>query len=374
MASIDFQSYFALLAAELPRFSVPGVGSFVWHVEKAHVDPKAGTVAPPRPTLKYEPGHRYQSDTIAFLQEYFGIPSEEAEALLKEIGRLASAYIRAANEMEIWKLGKLKKIGGIYKVELNEEAPIPIVAELYEVSLRSSAAAAAPVSISIPHPSERTVDKAKSSSSKSEASRARVVVEEPEREKAYRSSGGQAVRRWRVVIGLVSLLMVGIGVAIFWILRGKKTHQPVEIVINKSPSPSANTPSASKQPEEPIQSQKPSTSKPPAQTIEKSKPPTKADFPQDKKEVASSVRSEPTFAKKPSSGPRYHIIAGSYPSRAEAEAKARQFTGYAVEYLPGKEPGWIRLSIYSSTDPKEVQQKLREIKSQVPDAWVLKAE
>ncbi|MCX7651461.1 MAG: SPOR domain-containing protein [Bacteroidia bacterium] len=374
MAQIDFQSYFALLAAELPRFSIPGIGSFVWHVEKAQVDPKAGSMSPPRPTLKYEPGHRYQADTVAFLQEYFGIPSEEAEALLREVGRLSSSYLRATNEMDLWKFGKVKKVGAIYKVEFSEGAPIPFTAELYEVSLRATAGAAAPVSISAPPRTDKSAEKAKSQPTKPEASRAKIVEDHPQNATESQSTT-QAKRRWSVVLALVSLLMIGIAGGVFWMLKNKKAKQPVEIVISKSSSSSAGSSSSPEQPKETPSTKTPTQADQKPKIEEKPSPPPKKTPPQPYKEAEKPVRPEPVPSSQPSTrGPKYYIIVGSYPSRAEAEAKANQFSGYRVEYLPGKEPGWVRLSIYSSSDAGEAQRKLREIKSRIPDAWVFRAE
>lgn len=380
MSQIDFQSYIALLAAEMPRFSVPGIGSFVWHVEKAQVDPKAGIVAPPRPFLKYEPGHRYQGETIAFLQEYFGMAQEEAEAFLREIGRLASAYVRATNEMDLWKLGKIKKVGAVYKVELSEDAPVPFTAELYEVSLRAGAmSAVAPPPASAPAKSKQ--DKSPKAEEKTmERSRARVV--EAIGDDIAPQPTSPSGRRWGLIIIVIGLITAVVAVGVFWVLRGRKPAQPVEVVLSKpkpdkpaqpaEPASQASSPSSAQKsvpspaPEKPQQTQKQTASaeRKPAEAEQKPLPPEKP----------ISQAPPPSPPKPVASGPRYYIIVGSYPSRAEAEAKAREFAGYRVEYLPGKDPGWVRLSIFSSSDKAEVQQKLREVKSQVPDAWVFTAQ
>lgn len=391
MSQIDFQSYIALLAAEMPRFSVPGIGSFIWHVEKAHVDPKAGTVAPPRPFLKYEPGHRYQVDTVAFLQEYFGMSPEEAEAFLREIGRLASSYIRATNEMDLWKLGKIRKVGAVYKVELAEEAPVPFTAELYEVSLRSGAVSAvAPPPVAAHAPAREKQQKpAKVKEKPVEHSRARVV-ESPATGEVIPQPASSAGRRWGLIVVGIGVIVAVVAVSVFWVLRGRKPAQPVEVVLSRpkpdkpaqpaEPASQASSPSSAQKsvpspaPEKPQQTQKRTASaerKPaePSPAPDKStgqKPPTP--------EKPVSQTPPPSPPKPVASGPRYHIIVGSYPSRAEAESRAREFSGYRVEYLPGKDPGWVRLSIFSSSDKAEVQQKLREVKSQVPDAWVFTAQ
>lgn len=383
MSQIDFQSYIALLAAEMPRFSVPGIGSFVWHVEKAHVDPKAGTVAPPRPFLKYEPGHRYQAETVAFLQEYFGMPPEEAEPFLREIGRLASNYIRATNEMDLWKLGKIRKVGAVYKVELAEEAPVPFTAELYEVSLRSGAVSAvAPPPVAAPAPArEKQQKSAKVKEKPVEHSRARVV-ESPATGEVIPQPASSAGRRWGLIVVGIGVIIAVVAVSVFWVLKGRKPAQPVEVVLSRpkpdrsaqpaEPAPQASSPASAQKsapspaPEKPQQTQKQTASaeRKPAEAEQKPLPPEKP----------VSQTPPPSPPKPVASGPRYHIIVGSYPSRAEAESRAREFSGYRVEYLPGKDPGWVRLSIFSSSDKAEVQQKLREVKSQVPDAWVFTAQ
>ncbi|MCX7606091.1 MAG: SPOR domain-containing protein [Bacteroidia bacterium] len=356
-AQIDFQLYFSLLATDLLRFSIPGIGSFVWHVERSHVDPKAGTVSPPRPSLKYEPGYRYQGETVAFLRDHFGITENEAETLLREIGRLTSTYLKAAPELELWRLGKLKRIGGTYKVELVEEAHIPFAIELQEVSLRAGAVSAVTPLSTSPVSSEE-------GKSRKEKSRARPIEDEASPaglvEKAAPSSQR---RRWLPLLGGVALVVALLAVVTFLLLKKRKPPQPVEISLSarKAPpsqdktTPVAATPPPSQSkdaPQVPPPSVEKSSSASPPKAVEKSAPPP--------------VKSIP-------SGPKYYIIVGSYPSRAEAEQKAAQFSGYKVEYLPGKEPGWVRLSIYSSTDKGEVQVRLREIKAQVPDAWVFAA-
>ncbi|MCX8112332.1 MAG: SPOR domain-containing protein [Bacteroidia bacterium] len=372
MAQIDFQSYIALLAAELPRFSVPGVGSFVWHVEKAHVDPRAGVVAPPRPALKYEPGHRFQAETITFLREYFGLPAEEAEALLREIGRLASTYLRATNEMDLWKLGKIKKVGAVYKVELAEEALIPFSAELYEVSLRSSSPAA-PVAAT---PAKAKVSgKSQDLSKASDFPRARVVEQSTETEVFTPQPTQTSGKRWSVLLISIGLIVAIITIGVFWILRKRKPAQPVEIVLSKP------KPEVSSKPELPPTPPQPTSSSSPEKRFQTSppekKPPTDqvaASPPSPKNKSAIPEQPKPQAPPSPSPGPRYYIIVGSYPSRTEAEAKARELAEFQVEYLPGKEPGWVRLSVFSSSNKADVQRKLREVKAKIPDAWVFTAQ
>lgn len=378
----------------MPRFSVPGIGSFVWHVERAQVDPKAGIVLPPRPTLKYEPGHRYQSETIMFIQEYFGMPADEAEALLREIGRVASNYVRATNEIDLWKLGKIKKVGAIYKVELANEAPIAITAELYEVSLRATTGAAvAPPPVSSPAPEKRKPEKpsktqeTQEKSKTTEQTRARVVERDAE-DTIPAKSGRSSERRWTLIIVVIGVIVAVAAVGVFWLLGKRKTAQPVEISLSKRSS--STTSSSETSDTEAAKSSASSEDKAAsARKSEKSEAaPSKAEPTRSKPEPAPQPKAQttppaekpapsppPTSDKpKPASGPRYHIIVGAYPSRAEAEAKAKQFSGYAVQYLPGKDPGWVRLSVFNTTNKGEAQRKLQEIRAQAPDAWVLTAQ
>jgi len=145
-AKIDFENYFALFAVSLERFSIPGLGSFVWHIERAEVDPKSAQIKPPRPQLKYEPGQRYLRETIAFLMDKYGLSEQEAEAFLKELGLVLVNYLKAANEMDVWKLGKLRRSGVSYRLELSEEAPLSFLEDLHPVSLRHTEGAVAPIS------------------------------------------------------------------------------------------------------------------------------------------------------------------------------------------------------------------------------------
>ncbi|MCS7189062.1 MAG: SPOR domain-containing protein [Bacteroidia bacterium] len=359
---IDFQLYIALLATELPRFSIPGLGTFIWHIERCHVDPKSGTVAPPRPTLKYEPGNRYLEETIGFLRDHYGFSAEDAEAFLKEVGKLASSYLRAAPEMELWKLGKLKRIGGVYKVELNEEAQAPLTVDMVEISLR--AGVGNPVA-SLPAKKEAAPPPSKKAPK--EKPRARVAESLPH--KTSESTLTPAVstsskRHWLTFVIGIGVIILLIGLVSFWLLQRKHPPKPVEITLSPTKAPKT-TPSSKE--EKPTPQESPQT-KPESRPLAPEKPAKqKAEAIQPPKEVLQPPSAEP---KPKAKGPRYYIIVGSYPSKSEAEAKAAEFSGYSIEYLPGKQPGWVRLSVFSSTNPAEVEERLREIKSRVPDAWV----
>lgn len=375
-AHLDFQLYVALLASELPRFTVPGLGSFVWHVEKAHVDPRTGVVSPPKPTLKHEPGHRYQAETVAFLRDHFGLPEAEAEALLREIGRLAAAYLRTASEMDLWRLGKIKRVGGVYKVELQEEAIPPIAVGLEEVNLRAGASSV----VSLPKAAPPS-----SSSKGPETSRARVreavSSASPSEEPSKVPPQPRSSRRWvplGVSVVVVAAILAGVT---FWMVRKRTPPQPVEIRLegkgtaSTAPQqrPSSALPGESSSPTkaEKTASTPPSASPPSAVSPKRTSPPAG-----EPKQVSppSAKAPEPAPPQKAAPpGPTYYIIVGSYPSRAEAEQKAAAFPGYKIEYLPGKDPGWVRLSVYSSKDKAAVQQRYREVKAKVPDAWIFTA-
>ncbi|MCS6790068.1 MAG: SPOR domain-containing protein [Bacteroidia bacterium] len=385
--SIDFQQYVALLMAEMPRFSLPGVGSFIWNVEKVALDPKAGTIAPPRCAIKYEPGHRFQHETIAFLRDYFSIEESEAEALLREIGRLTSTYLKATSEMDVWRIGKLKRVGSVYKVELAADAPVPWIAGLQEVSLRAGAAqmaVAAP-----PKPTQTSAPLAP------DKPRARIVdsADSPEPE----SQPSEALpRKERKAVRLIVILTLIVGVLAgitFWLMRRRKPPAPVEIVLTPSKPTSATKPSpASPQEETP----KPSASSTPKkEATPPEKEPANEVLPKKSEKGSPSIIETPAeesrerprvVAKKPertASEPkaptpnkpkyRYYVIVGAYPSREEAEKKAAEFSRYGIEYLPGKQAGWVRLGVAGTNDKKEAQKRLSEMKSQVPDAWLFTA-
>lgn len=372
-AHLDFQIYVAFLASELPRFTIPGLGSFAWHIEKAHVDPRTGVVTPPKPTLKHEPGHRYQAETVAFLRDHFGLPEAEAEALLREIGRLAAAYLRAASEMDLWRLGKIKRVGGVYKVELQEEVIPPIAVGLEEVNLRAStfSVVSLPKAASLP-----------SSSKSPDTSRARVQeavspVSSPE-ESSKVSPQPRSSRRWVPVVASGVIVVAILAGVTFWLVRKRTPPQPVEIRLGGksatsagAPRPMPASPPTASPPSEAGKAAsnpapRPATPPPAAASPKKTSPPAQTE----KQAPPPSEKASAPAAPAGSTGPTYYIIVGSYPSRAEAEQKAAAFAGYKIEYLPGKDPGWVRLSVYSSRDKAAVQQRYREIKAKVPDAWV----
>lgn len=365
-AQIDFQLYMGLLAAELPRFSVPGIGSFIWHVERVQVDPKSGTVTPPRPSLKYEPGHKYLGETIAFLRDYYGLSEKEAEELLREVGRLTAAYLRAAPEMDLWRLGKLKRTGALYKVELQEGAPVPFAIDLAEISLR---AGVSPV-VTLPQGAAVTSEAPKKHTERSRAHPVEAPVPTV-------SPQPRASRRWLPIgVGTLAVIVV-LGALTYVITRKRTPPQPVEINLSTKP---ASTPKAepSKSSTEPAPTPAKPTSRAPAaeQTSSTSKP-----SPQKTSSASSQVSPPPEVpvqsppkGTQPSSEPRYYVIVGAYPSRREAEAKAAAFSGYTVEYLPHpSKAGWVRVSIFSSSSRQQAEAFLRKIKAEVPDAWVYAA-
>lgn len=359
-AQIDFQLYMGLLAAELPRFSVPGIGSFIWHVERVQVDPKSGTVTPPRPSLKYEPGHKYLGETIAFLRDYYGLSEKEAEELLREIGRLTAAYLRAAPEMDLWRLGKLKRTGALYKVELQEGASIPFVADLAEISLRAG------VSPVVTLPQGAAVS---SEAPKKQTERPRAQpVEAPA---PPVSPQPRPARRWLPIgVGILAVIVV-LGALTYVITRKRTPPQPVEINLSTKPAPppKAEPPKPSNEPAVPP---KPKSTES-AEAPKSSPAPASSPSPKVSPPPETPPKS-PANTGKPSAEPRYYVIVGAYPSRREAEAKAAAFSGYTVEYLPHpSKAGWVRISIFSSSSRQQAEAFLRKIKAEVPDAWVYAA-
>lgn len=115
-------------------------------------------------------------------------------------------------------------------------------------------------------------------------------------------------------------------------------------------------------------------SKPAPKEATPARPKAEAPAPKPTEKPEPTPKAAPKSTPAPTQGGRkYYIIVGSYPSRAEAEAQASRFSGYKVEYLPGKDPGWVRIGLLISGDKAEAQRKLREVKAQVPDAWLYTA-
>jgi len=384
-AKIDFENYFALFATSLERFSIPGLGSFVWHIERAEVDPRAAQIKPPRPQLKYEPGQRYLAETVAFLIDRYGLSPEEAEAFLKELGNILVNYLKAANEMDVWKLGKLRRAGVSYRLELYEEAPLSFSEDLHPVSLRHSEGAVAPITVSGQPASAAPARKAEKEKAPRESSRGRSVEVSPQPPESTASG-----RRGLAWIGVVFLILVIIAVGAYFILRKreKAPHKPVEIVLGTkqdksthgSQAPITSSPSESEKPasrpstseSETKKSRVPSSSAP-SGPVPAQKPPTSG--PETDKSPAtrpSAPSKTPSSAQPALTNPvkgRYYIIVGSYPSLAEAQEKAKTLGSPTIEFLPGKE-GRVRISYYSSSNAADVQARLKEVKARIPDAWV----
>jgi cell division septation protein DedD len=363
---IDFESYFALLATSLERFSLPGLGTFVWHIERCEVDPKAAQIKPPRPNLKYEAGQRYFSDTAAFIMDHYALSREEAEAFLKELGNLLVGYLKVSPELDVWKLGKLRRTGVTYRLELAEEAPLSFREDLLPVSLRVAEGAVAPLGAAAPVPAASTTSKKSTQSEKktSDMSRAKAV-EVPPQPRSARSRSGRGL----LLIGVILLVLIAVGLAAYFILSKRQKAAPVEITLNSKGSTNNQLSKTSPAPSAPEKSDPASPPEPP----KKPAPPKESTPPQETRQSSQPAPkpqpvSPPSAVATPQKG-RYYIIVGSYPSLDEAKAKAQGLAG-SPEYLPGKEPGWVRLSLYSSTDKTAVQTRLKELKAQIPDAWV----
>jgi cell division septation protein DedD len=380
-AKIDFENYFALFATSLERFSIPNLGSFVWHIERAEVDPKIAQIKPPRPQLKYEPGQRYLAETVAFLIDRYGLSPGEAEAFLKELGHILLNYLKAANEMDVWKLGKLRRAGVSYRLELNEEAPLSFLEDLQPVSLRHSEGAVAPLTVSSQPTAPASPKKAEKAQPPKESTRAKVVEVSPQpAESTPRKRRGLA---W---IGVVFLVLVGVGLGAYFILRKREraSRQPVEVVLGPKQGKSSGT---SQSPEEtlpadnnvsapqPEKKAKSETTSPPSSTPKSSSqkpaqaPPASEKAPAPKAPSSPGPSSPKPALTTPQKG-RYYVIIGSYPSLEEAYENSKALGSSTVEFLPVPERGRVRVSYYSSSDKAEAEARLREVRTRFKDAWL----
>jgi len=374
-AKIDFENYFALFATSLERFSIPNLGSFVWHIERAEVDPKTAQIKPPRPQLKYEPGQRYLAETVAFLIDRYGLSPGEAEAFLKELGHILLNYLKAANEMDVWKLGKLRRAGVSYRLELSEEAPLSFLEDLQPVSLRHSEGAVAPLTVSSQPTGPASPKKAEKAKPPKESTRAKVVEVSPQpAESTPRKRRGLA---W---IGVVFLVLVGVGLGAYFILRKREraSRQPVEVVLG---SKQGKSPETSHGPEKTLPADdnvsasqtenkaKTETTSPPSSSqkpVQASPVPEKAPAPKAPSPVPSP--SQPALTT-PQKG-RYYVIVGSYPSLEEAYENAKAIGSSTVEFLPVPERGRVRVSYFSSSNKAEAEARLREVRTRFKDAWL----
>jgi|GEM_PF-1092540 cell division septation protein DedD len=380
-AKIDFENYFALFATSLERFSIPSLGSFVWHIERAEVDPKTAQIKPPRPQLKYEPGQRYLTETVAFLIDRYGLSLGEAEAFLKELGHILLNYLKAANEMDVWKLGKLRRAGVSYRLELSEEAPLSFLEDLQPVSLRHSEGAVAPLTVSSQPTAPAAPKKAEKAKPPKESTRAKVVEVSPQpAESTPRKRRGLA---W---IGVVFLVLVGVGLGAYFILRKREraSHQPVEVVLGSKQGKSSETSRGSEktlpadnnvsapQPEKKAKSE---TTSPPSSTPKSSSekpaqaPPAPEKAPAPKAPSSPVPSSSKPALTTPQKG-RYYVIVGSYPSLEEAYENAKALGSSTVEFLPVPERGRVRVSYYSSSSKAEAEARLREVRTRFKDAWL----
>jgi cell division protein FtsN len=176
----------------------------------------------------------------------------------------------------------------------------------------------------------------------------------------------------------VLLLLVGIGVGAYFILRQreKTARQPVEIVLGSKneKKTSEETPKSEKASEPPA-----AESKTPASTqssAPENKPPSKPSTPEKPSPPSTSKAPVPERATYPQptlttpQKGRYYIIVGSEPTLEAAYTKAKALGIPTAEFLPVPERGRVRISYHSTPNKAEAEARLKEVKARIPDAWL----
>ncbi|MGQ9863394.1 MAG: SPOR domain-containing protein [Bacteroidia bacterium] len=349
MKEIDYALYLAHFLRELPRVSVPGIGSFVRVPQKSIIDPRTGEMTPPFYTIKHQPGTKYIHFTSKFIQDVYGFSAEEADAFLKEMGRYIANYLKMPVELELPRVGKLRRIGGTYKLELFDDPYSHWSVDLEVAHLRSKTTTKVP--LSVPQKSSKAPQKSKSTSPKvgSEQLVENVLSDAPKKRKLFIP----------ILVGVVVALGI-VGALVYFLGKSKPAPQIVEVDLSKrAPKPADTAAKVSSSP-----TREPESS---------SKPPS----PQALRERGRFTPQEPKpeTPKRTSETYKYHIIGAAAPSQAEAQAKAQEFEkkGLRTQLLPHPtKPGWYRISIYQSNSPKAAKEKLKQLKAEYPDAWLYK--
>jgi cell division septation protein DedD len=312
---------------------------------------------------------------VAFLIDRYGLSPEEAEAFLKELGHILLNYLKTANEMDVWKLGKLRRAGVSYRLELSEEAPLSFLEDLQPVSLRHSEGAVAPLTVSSQPTAPASPKKAEKAQPPKESTRAKVVEVSPQpAESTPRKRRGLA---W---IGVVFLVLVGVGLGAYFILRKREraSRQPVEVVLGSKQGKSSETFHGSEKTlpaddnvsvSQTEKKAKTETTSPPSSSqkpVQAPPAPEKSPAPKAPSPVPSPSKPALTTPQKG----RYYVIVGSYPSLEEAYENAKAIGSSTVEFLPVPERGRVRVSYFSSSNKAEAEARLREVRTRFKDAWL----
>lgn len=350
MKEIDYALYLAHLLRELPRVSIPGIGSFVRVSQKSVIDPRTGEITPPYYTIKHEPGTKYLHFTSRFIQDTYGYSLQEAELFLKEMGRYVVNYLKMPVELELPRLGKLRRIGGIYKLELFGD-PYPRWAVDLEVThLRSKTTTTIPLASPQKSPKQETPRKSKEVPPKaSDQLVGEVLSDAPKKRKLFIP----------ILAGVIVALAI-VSALVYFLGRSKSTSQVVEIDLSKHTSKSIPQDTASQ-----------ISSSPSKEAEAQPAPPS----PQSLRERGRVVSKELKPESPPPTTASYHIIGAAAPSQAEAQKKAQEFRkkGFRTQLLPHPtKPGWYRVSIYQSNSPEAAKRKLKELKAIYPDVWLYK--
>ncbi|MDT7942297.1 MAG: hypothetical protein RQ993_03395, partial [Bacteroidota bacterium] len=277
-------------------------------------------------------------------------------------------------------LGKLRRAGVSYRLELSEEAPLSFLEDLQPVSLRHSEGAVAPLTVSSQPTAPASPKKAEKAQPHKESTRAKVVEVSPQpAESTPRKRRGLA---W---IGVVFLVLVGVGLGAYFILRKREraSRQPVEVVLGSKQGKSSETSRGSEKtlpaddnvsaPQLEKKAKSETTSSPSSTPQSSSQKPVQAPPASEKSsalEAPSPVPSSPKPALTTPQKGRYYVIVGSYPSLEEAYENAKALGSSTVEFLPVPERGRVRVSYYSSSNKAEAEARLREVRTRFKDAWL----
>ncbi len=121
---IDFLPYLKLALRELDQFSIPGIGTFVREQQQSKIDTARSEIYPPEENIRIEPGEQHLRPLRDLFSDKLGIDAQQAEHILQSMGKYLIKRLQNPNTLEISGLGRIiLRSNGQYEFEKTTPDP-----------------------------------------------------------------------------------------------------------------------------------------------------------------------------------------------------------------------------------------------------------
>jgi flagellar basal body-associated protein FliL len=121
---IDFLPYLKLALRELEKFSIPGIGTFVREQQQSKIDTARSEIYPPEENIRIEPGEQHLRPLRDLFSDKLGIDAQQAEHILQSMGKYLIKRLQNPNTLEITGLGRIiLRSNGQYEFEKTTPDP-----------------------------------------------------------------------------------------------------------------------------------------------------------------------------------------------------------------------------------------------------------